>query len=334
MSIVDVSIIIVSWNIRDLLKDCIHSVFETVREVSFEIWVVDNNSSDGTVRTVNREFPRVNVIANSENRGFAVANNQAIRKANGRYILLLNPDTLVMPDTIDTMIRVMDARPNVGVAGCKILNADGSLQHSCYHFYSALDLLWQATYLDRLLPPNSVTGRYRMLYWNHDEIREDIDRILGAFFLVRSEALDAVGLLNEAFFWAQEEEEWCYRAKQQGWQVLFYPDVAIVHYGGASAIQRKADTIIFGFIGRDYFFRRYYEDRYEIYWVFSVFEVLIRLIVWNLIRFFSPRNVQADTQLKAYVALFQYLVLPQQFKREWESQLNFDFDSLNLGEHD
>jgi len=310
------------------------SIYKKTSGLSYEIFVVDNGSSDGSCVMVQSEFPEVNLIRNCENRGFAAANNQAIRQSAGRYVLLLNPDTLVMPNTIDIMVKAMNVRPDVAVAGCKILNANGSLQHSCYRFYTALDLFWQATYLDRLLPPNPVTGRYRMLHWNHNEVRDDIDRLLGAFFMIRHEALEQIGLLDENFFWAQEEEEWCYRAKQQGWKVLFYPDVAIVHYGGASARQRRADTIILGFVGRDYFFRKYYSNRYSVYWILSFFEVLTRLVVWRMLILLPHWRSQAGIQLTAYRALWQYLVLPRQFAKNWAFRLGINLKAIYGGGND
>jgi GT2 family glycosyltransferase len=239
----DVSIIIVNWNTRDILRDCLESVYARTKDIAFEVIVIDNASSDDSVGMIKREFAQVRLIENTENKGFAAANNQGMRIAQGRYVLLLNSDTVVLEAAILRAVRFADAHPEAGVVGCRVLNADRSLQITCFMFPSALNLLLWITYLYKVFPRSRFWGRGRMTWWNRDDVRE-VDVVTGCFMLVRREAIDRVGLMDEQFFMYAEEADWCYRFQQAGYKRLFTPEAQIIHLGGASSDQIKPRMIV------------------------------------------------------------------------------------------
>jgi GT2 family glycosyltransferase len=236
MAGIDVSVIIVSWNTRDILRDCLESVYARTREVSFEVIVIDNASADETPAMVKRDFPRVRLIENTENRGFAAANNQGMKAAAGRYVLLLNSDTIALDGAIDKMVAFADQRPEAAVIGCRVLNRDGTLQPTCFMYPSVLNMFLFATCLNKLFPGSRFFGREQMTWWKRDDVRE-VDVVTGCFMLVRRTAIDHVGLMDEDFFMYGEETDWCYRFRQAGWKVMFAPHGEIIHFGGASSSQ-------------------------------------------------------------------------------------------------
>jgi len=195
----DVSVVIVNWNTRDILRDCLRSVYENAGEIDFDVIVVDNASTDGSVEMVRREFDKVRLIANSENRGFAAANNQGMEVAAGRYMLLLNSDTIVLDGAIAKTAAFADAHPEAAVVGCRVLNRDRSLQPTCFMYPSALNLLLAATYMNKFFPQSHFFGRERMTWWKRDDVRE-VEVVTGCFMLVRREAIDEVGMMDDGFF--------------------------------------------------------------------------------------------------------------------------------------
>jgi len=229
------SIIIVSWNTRELLRQCLQSVFERIDASLTEVLVVDNASSDGSAAMVAEHFPQAQLIRNERNRGFAAANNQAMRRAAARYVLLLNSDTIALGDVFNATMRYMDARYEVGVLGCQVLNPDRSVQHTCFGDPGLWYLLLVTTGLHRLRRPRVLCGHH-MPWWNRDDER-DVDVVTGCFMLLRREAMESVGLFDEQFFFYAEEADRCRRFRDAGWAVRFAPVGNIVHYGGASALQ-------------------------------------------------------------------------------------------------
>jgi len=239
----DVSVIIVNWNTEDLLQECLQSVFEAPQTIDLEVIVVDNASSDGSVAMVEKAFPQVKLVQNPDNKGFAAANNQGMALAQGRYILLLNSDTVVLDDAIGATTRFADAHDDVAVTGCRVLNADRSLQPTCFMYPSLLNMLLSSSYLYKLFPKSRFFGRERMTWWDRTDTR-DVDVVTGCFMLVRRDAIDQVGCLDESFHMYGEETDWCYRFKEAGWRVVFAPDGEIVHYGGASSRQKPAEMTL------------------------------------------------------------------------------------------
>jgi GT2 family glycosyltransferase len=232
----DLSIIVINWNTRDLLSQCLRSVFGVAVGCHFEIIVVDNASADGSPQMVEADFPQVLLLKNSTNRGFAAANNQGIERAQGEFILLLNPDTIVLPGALDRLVEFSKAHPDAGAVGGKLLNHDGTLQVSCGHFPTLLNMATESLGLSRLFPHNRLFARFKMTYWNHDAVRE-VDQPQGAHLCFRRAVLDQVGLLDERFFMYFEEVDLCLRIRNAGWRIYFTPDSQIIHLGGQSSLQ-------------------------------------------------------------------------------------------------
>jgi GT2 family glycosyltransferase len=235
----DVSVIIVNWNTCALLRACLESVYSTTRSLTFEVIVVDNGSADDSIEMMQREFPDVRIIANRDNRGFAAANNQGIALATGRYVLLLNSDTVVLDDALAKTVAFADRCPEAAVTGCRILNTDRTLQESCFMFPSLLNFTLFATYLYRLFPQSRFFGREHMSWWRRDDVRE-VDVVTGCYMLVRREAIEDVGPMDESFFMYAEETDWCYRFRSRGWKSWFTPAAEIIHVGGGSAPKLSA----------------------------------------------------------------------------------------------
>lgn len=233
---IDVSVVIVNWNTREILHDCIKSIYEQTRNIVFEVIVIDNASSDGSVAMVKADFPQAILIANQDNRGFAAANNQGIAIAKGRYVLLLNSDTIVLDGAIQKTIAFADQHLQAAVIGCRVLNKDLTLQPTCFMYPSVLNLLLSMTYLYKLFPRCHFFGREKISWWDRDDVRP-VQTVTGCFMLVRKEAIEQVGVMDENFFMYAEETDWCRRFQQAGWIHLFYPDACIIHLGGQSTQQ-------------------------------------------------------------------------------------------------
>lgn len=247
----DLSVIIVSWNTREVLRACLESVLCQETSAALEIWVVDNASHDGSAAMVRHQFPAVRLIENQENAGFARANNQAIAASSGRYVLLLNSDTVVHPGALDALLRFMEAHPEAGAAGPHILNPDGSQQISCYPFPTLARELWFLLHLDHLRP----YGAYDMRRWNTDQPRA-VDAVLGACLITRRPILEQVGALDPAYFMYSEEIDLCFRIRQAGWRIYWAPQASIVHYGGQSTQQVAASMFMQLYRSKVLFFRK------------------------------------------------------------------------------
>jgi GT2 family glycosyltransferase len=229
----DVSVVIVSFNTRDVLRECLASVFRETREVSFEVIVVDNASADGSADMVATEFPQVRLIRNTENRGFAAACNQGILVTRGRYVLLLNPDTRVLEDAVARTVAYADGHHNAAAVGCQVLNTDGTVQRTCFRYPSVLHVALSGLALDRLPFGRCFFGRERMRDWKRDSERE-VEVVTGSCMLLRREAMEEVGLMDEAYFVYGEEADWCFRCGRVGWRVLFTPHARVFHAGDRS----------------------------------------------------------------------------------------------------
>jgi N-acetylglucosaminyl-diphospho-decaprenol L-rhamnosyltransferase len=248
----DLAIVIVNYNVCALLRDCLKSVYASTG-VTFEVCVVDNASPDDSADMVAREFPQVHRIRNLQNMGYAAANNLGLKyfgfsdqlTANrllptARYALLLNPDTVVPPDALAQMIQLMDDHPDFGVSGPKLVRLDGSLDLACRRGFPTVEVsFWRLTKLSKLFPRSKRFGRYNMTYLDPNQAAE-IDAVVGAFMLVRREAIVQAGLLDEIFWMYGEDLDWAYRIKQCGWKVYYYPQVVVTHVKRASSGQDNA----------------------------------------------------------------------------------------------
>ncbi len=232
----DISIVIVSWKVRDLLRKNLEAIFRSTGNITFEVFVVDNKSSDGTVEMITREFPQVNMLANNYNAGFAVANNQAIEMTCGRYVLLLNPDMRVFPDTLEEMVSFMDANEKAGVASCRLVDEAGENIPHVRRFPTLLDQLAIVLKIPHVYP--EVLDKYLMKDFDYDK-ESEVDSVRGAFFMIRREVLDAIGRLDSRYFVWFEEVDYCKRVINAGMKVVYTPSVKCVDYIGKSFSQVK-----------------------------------------------------------------------------------------------
>lgn len=263
----DISIIIVNWNTKDLLLECLASIFETVKKMSFEVWLVDNASVDGSVESAKNKYPDINVIQNERNLGFAAANNLAFKQMKGSYALLLNTDATLIDSAAEELFNFMEANPKVGIACGQLLNTDGSKQNSIANFPSLLSLLCNETFL-RILLPNKFPSKRREY-----NTPIEVDSCIGACMIVRKEAMDEVGIFDERYFFYLEETDWAYRMKQAGWGVFFVPLARIFHAQGKSVGKSVNKKIMF-YRSRYIFFRKWQRGTYYIIY----FAVFMRLI--------------------------------------------------------
>ncbi len=228
-----ISVIIVSWNTRELLARCLRALSKPqASSVTREVFVVDNASDDGSADMVREQFPTVHLIPNRDNLGFARANNQAIRKSAGNYLLLLNPDTEVRPGALSALATFMEEHPHVGGAGARLLSPDGSLHVSCHPLPTLFREIWRLFHLDFVWPH----AAYRMDRWGLTPPRP-VEVVQGACLILRREALQQVGLLDEDFFIYSEEVDLCRRLRQHRWDVYWVPQAAVLHHGGQSTRQ-------------------------------------------------------------------------------------------------
>jgi GT2 family glycosyltransferase len=237
------SIIIVNYNVREFLHHALVSLQKALKGIPGEIIVVDNASDDGSVEMLRRRFPGVHLIASKVNLGFAKANNIALKQARGQYFLLINPDTLVQEDTLRVMLKFFDENPDVGLAGCKILNPDGSFQLACRRsFPRPWVALTKMSGLSAMFPRSPLFGKYNLTYLSPDETYE-IDAVSGSFMMVRRTVYEQVGGLDEDFFMYGEDLDWCYRIQQAGWKNYYLHTTQIIHYKGESTKRSDLDEI-------------------------------------------------------------------------------------------
>ncbi len=237
------SIVIVSWNTKDILRDCLVSVYQETKGIEFETIVVDNASHDGSVGMVKAEFPQAIVIENEKNVGFAAANNIGFKIAKGEYVLLLNSDTVVLDGALNKTLDYARQQPELGVISCRILNSDRTIQPNCSMYPSLLNSLFFVTGLYKLFPRSRVFGRAQMTWWDYSDER-DVEVLKGCFMLVKAQALREVGDMDEQFFMYSEEVDWCVRFAKAGWKLRFYPGAEIIHLGGASAAKLGGDRAL------------------------------------------------------------------------------------------
>ncbi|MCS7178112.1 MAG: glycosyltransferase family 2 protein [Anaerolineae bacterium] len=252
----DLSVLIVNWNVRDLLRRCLHSILASLPIGALEIIVVDNGSTDGSAEMVRAEFPQVHLIANTDNRGFTRANNQGLAVARGRYILLLNPDTEVVGDALETMITFADAHPNVGIVGPQLLNPDGTVQSSRRRFPTLGTALFESTWLQPYAPRRLLMHYYVLDRPDHEI--QDVDWVTGAALMARREAVEQVGPLDEGFFMYSEELDWCRRFREAGWRVVYLPTAQVIHHEGKSSEQALPARHIHFQTSKVRYFRKYH----------------------------------------------------------------------------
>jgi N-acetylglucosaminyl-diphospho-decaprenol L-rhamnosyltransferase len=256
---IDLSVIIVNWNTRDLLTGCLHAVeqaMQAITRLDIEVFVVDNASTDGSAVLVQSHFPWVKLIVNTENIGFAAANNQAMCMASGRYVLLLNSDTVIHPGALATLVDFMDRTLQAGACGPRLLNGDESLQHACHPMLTPGREFWRLLFLERVYPRST----YPLEQWDITQPRS-AEVIKGACLLLRRTALDQVGLLDENYFMYTEEVDLCHRLRLSGWELWYVPRAEVTHFGGSSSCQMAETMYVQLYYSKLYFYRKFGGDR-------------------------------------------------------------------------
>ncbi len=264
---IDLGIVIVNYNTRDLLKACLTSIRRSHGDYNIKTCVVDNNSSDESVAMVRNFFPDVHVIASSENRGFSRANNLGLRyfgfgdEGTGtapRYALLLNPDTELLPDALSIMLKFMDDTPDAGASGPKLLLPDGSLDLACRRSFPSPEIsFYRMAGLSKLFPKSPRFGQYNLTFVDQDELIE-VDSVVGAFMLVRREAIEQAGLMDETYFMYGEDLDWAYKIKSHHWKIYYNPRATVLHVKRASS-RRSGKAQIEFYRAMKIFYDKYYE---------------------------------------------------------------------------
>lgn len=308
-NIVDISIIIVNWNTKDLLMQCLASIYETMPKFKTEIFVVDNGSQDGSGGEVKRVFPLILVVENEKNLGFAKAVNQGLQKASGRHVLLLNPDTRVREGAVEKLIAFLDKHANVGAAGARLLNADGTKQNSVASFPSLATELLNKSLLKRLFPmrfPGKQKGYLEPV---------EVDSVIGACMMVRREAIRQVGLLDEDYFLFFEETDWCYRMKRAGWKIYHIPQAEVCHFKGKSAETQKKKAKVEYYRSRYHFFKK---NKGPLQHFLLIGGVTIRLIfellmmtVASVMTFFAIKGWRKKLSIYAYLFWWHLRLCPE-----------------------
>jgi GT2 family glycosyltransferase len=252
----DLSIVIVSWNVRDLLHACLRALERDRRTVDMEVIVVDGGSGDGSANMVSQTFHWVDLIALDENVGFPRGNNIGLARADGRYVMLLNPDAETLPGALGRMVRFMDEHPDVGAVGPQLLNPDHSVQSSRRRFPTLRTAFVESTWLQPYAPAQALRHYYALDL--PDNATADVDWVVGAALAVRGEVLSEVGNLDEGYFMYSEELDWCRRIKDAGWRVIYYPAAQIVHHVGKSSEQAVTARHIHFQRAKLRYFRKYH----------------------------------------------------------------------------
>lgn len=293
----DLAIIIVNYNTKNLLRDCLTSIYSSQGDIHFKVVVVDNASADGSAGMVETEFPQAEVIASQTNGGFAYANNLGLRRAgfdsdgtpqphSPRYTLLLNPDTLLPPTALTDMLAFMDSHPEAGAVGPKLVRLDGSLDLACRRAFPTPEVsFYRMVGLSKIFPRSQKFGRYNMTFADPDELLE-VDSVVGAFMMVRREAIAQAGLLDETYFMYGEDLDWAYQIKAKGWKIFYNPAVTVTHVKRAASRRSPKAQMEF-YRAMDIFYRKFYANNTP-FWLHGLVVLGINLR-WRL------------TQLKYYL---------------------------------
>ncbi|MBM2826644.1 MAG: hypothetical protein HW403_708, partial [Dehalococcoidia bacterium] len=313
----DLSIIIVSYNVRELLGDCLRSLYSNVG-ISMKVYVADNDSHDGSADLVAAEFPQTHLMRSPINGGYAYANNLALKDmglspassndesvsgqqstnnshSSGRYILLLNPDTSLPSGALRSMVEYMDEHPEVGIAGPKLVRQDGTLDLACRRSFPTPEIsLYRMLGISKLFPNSRRFARYNLTYLDPD-LPAEVDSVVGAFMMIRREAIEQAGLLDETFFLYGEDLDLALRIKSKGWKVMYYPEVTVLHYKGESSRRHRSKALIEFYRSMLIFYRKHYarDTFFLLDWII-VAAILLRGAIayaWYLTNLVEPREL-------------------------------------------
>ncbi len=270
-----VSIIIVNYNVKDFLSQCLNSIYNSQTDFNFEVIVVDNNSSDSSVELIKRHYPQVTLIALDRNFGFGTANNKGFEVALGKYILILNPDTILQENTLQVMYEYMESNSDVGIAGCKVLNSDGTLQLACRRGFPTPWVAFTKLFgLQKLFPKSKFFGKYNLTYLDPNDFAY-VDAISGSFMFARRQVYEQLGGFDSNFFMYGEDLDFCYRAKLNGWKIAYVPTTSIVHYKGQSTKRSIVDNTFHFFRSMEIFTRKHFGKSILFIW-FIKFGIFFR----------------------------------------------------------
>jgi len=296
----DISFVIVNWNTRNLLLKCLKSVYQTAVNLTFEVWLVDNASTDGSVSAVRKAYPGVQIIQNSRNLGFAAANNLAFAEMRGRYAVLINTDAQLKAGAVGTLFVFMEETPDASMVCGQLLNEDGSKQNSIAPFPTLLSLISNETLLRLLFPQKYPSKR------QHYQTPIPVDSCIGACIMVRKSAMDRVGLLDERYFFFLEETDWAYRMKLAGWKIYFVPGAEIIHAQGKTVGGGAAARILF-YRSRYQFFQKWHKKAYPLVRPFTFSRLLVNTLL-NLLAagLTLGRNRRIGDKLMVYGKLVRW----------------------------
>ncbi len=271
---VDLSIIIINYCTYDLTKQAIESIINKDYSFDYEIIIVDNASDDDSIPKLKEDFQYelkeglINFIINTENNGFAYANNLALKTIKSTYVLLLNSDTIIIKDCLNECLQYMEANKNIGALGCKIKLPDGSLDKACRRSYPDVHVsFYRMTGLSKLFPQSKRFAKYNLTYLDENGTY-NVDSLSGAFMLLRSEVVNHVGLLDEEFFMYGEDIDYCYRIKEAGWKVVYYGEAEIIHYKGASSKKQETKLLYEFYKSMHIFYNKHYQEQYP--WIITI----------------------------------------------------------------
>lgn len=282
----DLSIIIVNYNVKEFLQNLLHSIEKASSNLTKEIIIVDNSSDDGSVEFIKEKFPQIKLVANQANLGFGKANNIALKEAKGNFILLINPDAIVAEDTFDKMIEFFNQKPEAGLVGCKILNLDGTLQLSCRRsFPGPWTSFTKVTGLSSLFPNSKLFARYNLTYLD-ENLTYEVDAISGSFMMMKREVYEKVGGFDEQFFMYGEDLDLCYRIQKAGFKVYYYSDTQIIHYKGESTKRSSFDETKVFYNAMDLFVKKHLSSSFLV-------EIILRsaIVVRGAFAFIGSRKL-------------------------------------------
>jgi GT2 family glycosyltransferase len=315
----DLSIIVVSWNTKRLLQECLASIYAHLPHINAEVVVVDNASDDGSAEMVESCFPKVILVKNPENVGFAAANNQALQAIRSEFVLLLNSDTLVIGDVLQASVEYMRMNPDLGVMGCRVLNTDGTLQPTCSQFPTLFNISLLTTGLSRLPWPRFL-DRYQMRRWDRRTER-DVEVISGCFMMVRCNAMRDIGLLDERFFFFGEETDWCRRFGVAGWRLRFAPVGEIIHHGGGSVrrLSHRRDLMLSSAMIMLHLKHNGLAAG-VVAWMIILIFTLTRIVYWSVISVIR-RDQRSIERRRHFTEILKH------FGSAWPSKTTFDFSA-------
>lgn len=300
----DLSIVIVNWNAKNYLQDCLNSIIDNSSGLNIEIIVVDNASTDKSVETIKIYFPQTVLIENHDNRGFGAANNQGIKISKAEYVLLLNPDTIVLPDALTNMVKFMETERDAGIVGCKILETDGTINTSVRKFPT---LFTEITHLISTKKKNSTELSQERFDYNKTC---EVDSLSGCCLLIRKESIRNIGYFDEEYFMYADDIDVCYRMKKSNFKVFYFSDAQVVHHGGKSSEQAGFRTSVESFKSiRKYFKKHHNLAKYLLFNILASAVYFLKVIIYSLFYLFAKDKCLIKNKLSIYSSIFVYSII-------------------------